>query len=135
MLSLTHRYLHVFITIETLNSSKHYIWLGCVLWLSMHFNFSPISCKILMTENVLYSQTSTPSYYSFVFPSLVCLSYSQTCIKQSPCIKLWVVRVPSLFPISHGIFTSIEWSNLWSGYGHLWVSPNSLFVLSFTFNL
>ena len=80
--------------LKALDSSKQYI-------IVYKFQFLPISYKILMTEIcfVLKHQLLVNIH----------LCSHQTCIKQhsirqSPSIKLWVVKVPSLFPISHGNF-------------------------------
>lgn len=73
-------YCHLFTDIDmyswllkALHSSKQYKCSYVVLRWCRHIHFSPISRKVIH-ENVFCSQTSARSWYSFVSPSLVCLS-------------------------------------------------------------
>lgn len=72
-------YCHLFTDIDmyssllkALHSSKQYKCSYVLRW-CRHIHFSPISRKVIH-ENVFCSQTSARSWYSFVSPSLVCLS-------------------------------------------------------------
>ena len=94
------------------------------------FQFLPISYKILMTEIcfVLKHQLLVNIHLCSHHCHTVKPVLSSTVLGSHPVLSCGLLKSPVCFPSVMVIFTSIEWSNLWSGHGHLWASPNSLCV-------
>ena len=83
-----------------------------------HFKFYNLICSLkdLKTSRTIYSQT--------------CIK--RLCIKWSPSIKRSVVKVPKISPLNYSKVTSIKWSPLLSGHGHLLQSPSEGISIVFT---